>query len=372
MNRITVVEVTDAPARRLYVRFPWALYKGDPRWVPPLLREAGDVLSPTTNPLLRTGPHRFLLALAGGQPVGRLLAGIDNKFNDVKGTRDGYIAQFESIDDLDVARALFDTASGFLRGAGASRVKGPVSPTNGDEQRGVLVEGFEHTPALFQSYNPAYYPRLFEACGFQKLYDYLAFRTALQDIPEAPEALKQAASRYGLRADPIDLKNLSSEAQDIKQVLDASMPVEWPDLIPPTLDEIMATGNRLCGVGIPALVRIARTGGRPVGVSAALPDYNQVLKRMNGRLFPCGWLTFLLGRRSIDTVLMFITFVVPEFRNKGIPQYLYYRTLREALRLGYTWGEGSTILETNRPMIRQVRRMKGKHHKTYRVYFRDI
>ncbi len=330
------------------------------------------MLSPAANPLLRTGPHRFLLALAGDRPVGRLLVGVDEKFNKAKGTRDGYIAHFESIDDLDVARALFDAAADFLSAAGIARVKGPVSPTNGDEQRGVLVEGFEHTPALFQSYNPQFYPRLFEDCGYRKLYDYLAFRTALQEIPEAPAALEQAAARYGLRADPIDLRNLRPEAEDIKQVLDASMPVEWPDLIPPTLDEILATGNRLRGVGVPALVRIARTGGRPVGVSAALPDYNQVLKRMNGRLFPCGWLTFLLGRRRIDTVLMFITFVVPEFRNRGIPQYLYYHTLREALRLGYTWGEGSTILETNIPMIRQVRRMKGKHHKTYRVYFRDI
>jgi len=372
MSRVKVVEVADAPARRLYVRFPWALYKGDPRWVPPLLREAAAVLSPTANPLLQTGTHRFLLAMVNGQPVGRLLAGIDAKFNQAKGIRHGYVSQFESIDDLDVARALFDSSSAFLSEAGACLVKGPVSPTNGDEQRGVLIEGFEHAPALFQSYNPPYYASLFEACGFKKLYDYFAFRTPLQGIPEPPKALEYAVTRYGFRADPIDLGNLTSEAHDIKQVLDASMPVEWPDLIPPTLTEILATCRRLRGVGVPALTRIARAGGRPVGVSVALPDYNQVLRRMGGRLFPSGWLTFLLGRRSIDTVVMFITFVVPDFRNKGVPQYLYYCTLREALRLGYTWGEGSTILETNTPMIRQVRRMKGKHHKTYRIYFRNV
>ena len=372
MSSIRVMEVKDAPGKRSYIRFPWAVYKGDPRWVPPLLQDASAVLRRASNPLLQTGPSRFLVAMADGRPVGRLLAGMDEKFNQIKGVHDGYVSQFESIDDVGVASALFGHASRFLAAAGALRVKGPVSPTNGDEQRGVLVEGFEHVPALFQAYNPPYYPRLFEACGFQKLYDYFAFRTPLQSIPPPPGALEYAVARYGFRADPVDFLRPEAEAQDIKQVLDASMPGEWPDLIPPTIEEILATGRRLRGVGVPELTRIARVGGKPVGISVALPDYNQVLKRMNGRLFPTGWLTFLLGRRSIDTVVMFITFVVPEFHNKGVTQYLYYSTLREALRLGYTWGEGSTVLETNTTMIRQVRRLKGIHHKTYRVYCRDI
>ncbi|MDP2858909.1 MAG: hypothetical protein Q8P50_13160 [Bacillota bacterium] len=372
MSVIEVLEVADASTKRQYIRFPWAIYKDYPRWVPPLLQDAAAVMSPASNPLLQTGPWRFLVALAAGRPVGRLLAGLDTKFNQAKGANDGYVSQFESVDVVAVAGALFDHASRFLAGAGAVRVKGPVSPTNGDEQRGVLVEGFEHMPALFQAYNPPYYPRLFEACGFQKLYDYFAFRTPLDSIPPPPEALEYAVARYGFRADPVDFKRLESEAQDIKQVLDASMPGEWPDLIPPTIEEILAMGRRLRGVGVPELTRIARAGGKPVGLSVALPDYNQVLKRMNGRLFPTGWITYLLGRRSIDTVVMFITFVVPEFHNKGVTQYLYYSTLREALRLGYTWGEGSTVLETNTTMIRQVRRLKGIHHKTYRVYCKHI
>ena len=125
---------------------------------------------------------------------------------------------------------------------------------------------------------------------------------------------------------------------------------------------------KLRWLAVPELIQIARAGSRAIGFSVAIPDYNQVLKRMNGRLFPTGWLTFLLGRRGIDAVRLFIMFVIPEFHGKGVAQALNHSTMREGLRLGYRWGEASTVLDSNLTMRRQNTAAGGIHYKSYRIY----
>jgi GNAT superfamily N-acetyltransferase len=251
-------------------------------------------------------------------------------------------------------------------------VKGPVSPTNGDEYRGVLVEGFQHVPFLFQSYNPSYYPSFFERYGFAKELDYLGYWNRLSNARQRGKAVEYAMRRYGFRVDPLDMRNMDRDIRDIKQVFDESMPQDWPDLIPPTLEELQAMGTRLKGLAESELIRIARRGLRPIGVSVALPDYNQVLAHMNGRLFPLGWLKFLIFRRRIDALRIFILFIVPEFHKKGVSHALYHHTLEAATRLGYTWGDGSTVADTNLTMRRDIERVGGIHYKTYRVYSKAL
>jgi GNAT superfamily N-acetyltransferase len=330
------------------------------------------MLATSENPLLASGPYSLFLAFQDGVPVGRVCAGINTKMNEAKGTREGYFCLFECVNQYAVARALFNAALEFVAARGASLVKGPVSPTNGDEYRGVLVEGFQHVPFLFQSYNPSYYPSFFERYGFAKELDYLGYWNRLSNARQRGKAVEYAMRRYGFRIDPLDMRNMDRDIRDIKQVFDESMPQEWPDLIPPTLEELQAMGARLKGLAESELIRIARCGLRPIGVSVALPDYNQVLAHMNGRLFPLGWLKFLIFRRRIDALRIFILFIVPEFHKKGVSHALYHHTLEAATRLGYTWGDGSTVADTNLTMRRDIEKVGGIHYKTYRVYSKAL
>ncbi len=371
-ERVRVVPVAGDKQLEQFISLPWQIYREDPLWVPPLRREMKGMLTGTGNALFRSGPHALFLALQGDTPVGRICAGINLALNRSKGQNDGYFCLFETVQDCDVARTLFDRAVAYVASLGANAIRGPVSPTNGDEYRGLLVEGTTHRPMLFQSYNPGYYSAFLERYGFAKEIDYLAFRYSAEDFSDKSRIIDYAMKRYGFRTDPVDLRHLDRELQEIKQVIAESMPEEWPDLIPPGTDELREMAGQLRGMAVPELIRIARCGTRPIGFSVALPDYNQLLVKMNGRLFPTGWLTFLLRKREIDAIRMFIVFVVPDFHGKGVLHALYHSTVREAVRLGYRWGEGSTVHETNRAMIRENLSAGGLHYKTYRIYRRPI
>lgn len=365
---IETIKVGDKRALKRFLLLPYSVYDKDPLWVPPLLREMRDMADVRRNPLLRVGPHSFFLALNGHRPVGRLCAGINDKFNEVKAIKDGYVCLFESLPRYEIAESLFHAAFEYLSHLGARTVKGPVSPTNGDEYRGLLVEGFDYSPMLFQSYNPQYYQDYFERYGFVKDVDYFAFRSDLSAVRDRSSAVRYAMAKYGFRTDPIDLQNLEGEMTDIRRVIEESMPPEWVDLVPPSIEELRTTGAKLKGFALPDLVRIARHGDRPVGLSVAMPDYNQALACMNGRLFPWGWLAFLLARRKIDSIRLFIVFVVPDFQKKGVAHSLYFSTLEAARRLGYTWSDASTVADFNWTMRREAKNMGALHYKTYRVY----
>ncbi|MEW6244077.1 MAG: GNAT family N-acetyltransferase [Bacillota bacterium] len=370
---IQVIPVQSSRHLKQFITLPWVIYRDDPLWVPPLLYDLRQTLSPCGNPLFRASPkHRLFLAYKHGVPAGRICAGINDKANKLRGTNQGYICMFECTHDYSVARALFDSALDYLVELGADSVQGPISPTNGDESRGVLIQGYDTPPVLFQAYNPSYYREFFERYGFVKDFDYLAYRSTLESVRDRTKAVAYAMKRYGFRTDPLDLSRLEKELADIKQILDKSIPEDWPDLVPPEMEDLLEMGKKLRGLAVPDLVRIARKDALPIGVSAALPDYNQVLKMMNGRLFPTGWLTFYRMKNRIDGVCMFILFVIPEFQKKGVAYALYHDTLEAARRLGYAWGEGSTVADFNQTMRREAASFGGVHYKTFRVYRKSL
>lgn len=365
-----VIEASTLRERQAFIGLPFRLYRGDRNWVPPLKRDLASTLTTQGNPFLASGPHKLLLALDGGRPVGRLLAGANAVQNAAKGVRTGYLSLFEAEDER-AAFAVFAAAKAYLQDLGIDTLKGPLSPTNGDDYRGLLVHGFDSPPVLFDSYNPPGYGGYFDAYGFVKDIDLYAYRfvDAAPELERARRAVAYARQRYKYRVDSLDLRRLDRDMAEIKRVLDAAMPADWSDLSPPSMDEIRAMAKRLKPLVVPDIIGIARTeDGEPIGFSLALPDYNQVLARMGGSLFPLGWLKFLIYRRRIDAVRVFVLFVTPPYRNKGVPAAIFVHTLDHGRRLGYRWGEGSTIGELNLPSRRAAEGAGGVHYKTYRIY----
>lgn len=368
---LNVIPLTTARERRSFVNLPWQLYRDDPNWVPPLKGDMHNTLNPKHNALLRLGPWCFFLAIQDGKTVGRIGCGVDKRLNEAKDMNMGYITLFESIQDYQVAEALFDAAVGFLQRHGAKLVTGPQSPSNGDDYRGLLIEGFDGPPALLNSYNPPWYQDFFEKYGFEKHFDRLGFWYDLeQPLPEKlVRGAEIAQRRYKFTIRPVDLDNLEAEIFAIKHISDNSTPEDWPDMISPSLAEIRAEVKKLIPLAKKELILIAESEeGEPIGMSIALPDYNSVLKRMKGRLFPVGWLLFLYYKRKIELARLFALMVVPAYHRKGVSAALYKHTIEAAQHLGYRAGDASSIHEFNVRIFNDAIGSGGKIYRRFRVY----
>lgn len=372
---IEVREVSKKSDLKKFINLSWEIYKDDPNWVAPLKNDLLNTVIGKDNPLFMNGPHTFFMAYKDGRAKGRICTGINEDLNSKKDMKDGYICLFESVNDRDVAFSLFDAVSKWLKERGINCIKGPFSPTNGDDYRGLLVKGFDGPPVLMNSYNPEYYVKFFEDYGFIKHLDLLAYFYELNDDYNLERYIRPtefAMKRYNFHVDRVDLKNIEKELMDVKKILDIAMPEDWEDLTPPGMDEIKAEAKKIVALADPDLIYIARSGDRPIGFSIALPDYNQILKKMNGRLLPFGFLKFLWYKKKVTGARIFILFVIPEFRKKGVSGTIFYKSLVAAKRKGYKYGEGSTIGETNYPMIRDAEGVGGTHYRTYRLYKKYI
>lgn len=371
---INISEVNDKKGLKKFINVAWNIYKNDKNWVPPLKRSLLKTLSGIDNPLFENGSYTFFIAEKNGTPVGRLLTGVNDKLNREKEKNEGYISLFECIDDENTAFHLLDRAIQWLRNKGVESVTGPVSPTGGDDYRGFLIKGFDGPPVLLNSYNPEYYPELFEKYGFRKDMDLFAYYLDPDSLAEEryKRVIKYAMQRYGYRIDRFDKKHLEREIKDIKEILDLAMPETWEHLTPPSLEDIRLEVNQLMKFMDEDLVYIARAGEKPIGIVVALPDYNQVLARLNGRLLPFGFLKFLWYRKKINGARVFIQFVIPKYRNKGVNNSIYFKLMTEGRKKGYTYGEGSCIAEMNTESIQNVENLGGRLYRIYRIFRKEL
>lgn len=360
---------------RDFVRLPWQIYRGDRDWVPPLVSDVEQAVDFAA--LGRAaGTHEVFVARRAGRAVGRIYAAFDPVLNKQKRQNAGHLSLFESVNDVDAARALFDRALAWLKERGVRLVRGPVCPSGPaiDEHKGVLLDGFDGPPIVLTSYNPPYYPRLFEQSGFEKDADVFAYHldAARLFAKDPARAVRYAERRYGFRTDPMNTREVEAEVRAIKHVLDLAVPAEWVDMVPPSLEEVREMATRLVPLVDPDLTAIVRAGDEPVGFGLAIPDYNQVLIHLNGRITPLGALKYLWYKRRISRVRVFIMFVVPAFRQKGVAHAIYYRIFDRGTAKGYTQGEASTIGETNRQMRTDIEKMGGEKYRTYRVYGKTL
>lgn len=374
--KLDIKTVATRSEMKQFLKLPWEIYKGDKYWVPPLLNDLKNSLDPVKNPALQKIRHELFLVLMNGEPVGRIYAGIDAQLNQKKNMNMAFFSLFECIDNDEAAKLLFDAASMWAQQNGADFLSGPaaVTGTDGDENKGLLVDCFDRPPVIMTSYNPSYYVNLIENYGFAKDYDVFAYYLDKETLfkKNTSRVIEYAQKRYNFRVDTLNMKDLEREIKDIKTVMDLAMPDEWPDLTPPTLEELRGVAKKIVSLADPNLIPIARCGEEPIGFGIALPDFNQALIHMNGRLTPLSAMKFLWYKRKIKSARMFVMFVVPAFRSKGVSFALYHTVFKNSIDKGYTWGEGSTIGETNLRMRADIEGTGATHYKTYRMYKKII
>lgn len=372
MTSLSLVPLVVRPVRTRgdlgrFLRLPFGIHAGNPNWVAPLLVERRAFLDRRKNPFFRHSEAELFLAERGGEPVGRIAA-IENRRH-LETYRDGtgFFGFFECADDPEVAERLVAAAAGWVRERGLARLRGPMSFTINDEC-GLLIDAFDRPPVLLMSYNPPYYAHLLERAGFVKSQDLYAYRMDVPErVPERLAAAVRAVAERGIVVRKLDFARFDEEVERVHRIHSRAWAENW-GAVPLTVDEMRALAAELKPLADRDLVFLAEEGGEPVGVSVTVPDLHQALKLANGRLLPFGLLKILWAKRRIDAVRVLIMGVLPSHRNRGVDAAMYARTIEEARRKGYRWGEMSWVLESNPTMRRIIERLGGERYKTYRIY----
>ncbi len=354
-----------------FIQLPFDVYRNDKNWVAPMRGELTRLLTDRSNELFSQGVQRFFLAYEDEKPVARVLAGIDTRRNAQIGETQGYFSLFETYENMDYARAVLDAATAFLKEHGVMRLLGPVAPSYDMLNRGLLVEGFDGPPVLYNPYNPPYYADYLTEYGFTKERDYMAYliRTDEAAIDRIAPIAERAQKRFGFTVRPIDLnrENLTRLARDIASVVSDAMPEE-PGAYLPTPEDVAALLHKVRPFFRSEIAWMAYAGNRPIGLLIGLLDYNKVLKHLNGRNTPWGRVLGHMALNRIDTARCPMQYVVPEFQNKAVNAVLVYNAVLGAKQLGIQYIEGSTVDETHSVSINNSLITGGEQYRVYRNY----
>ena len=357
-----------------FTQLPWQLYSDDPAWVPPLLFDLKKLLSPKKHPFHKHADVQYFLARLNGQVVGRIAAIVNHRHIQFHNESVGFFGFFESIDDQDVAQALLAAAEQWVGQRGVRSVRGPMSFST-NEECGLLVNGFNTAPMVMMSHHRPYYARLIRTAGYAKAKDLLAYLIDLREDATIPERLVHGVQRLqrkqAITIRSIDVRRFEEEVRLLHGIYHRAWEHNW-GFVPMTEAEVDLLAHTLRLVADPKLCLIAELDNRPVGFALALPDYNQVLRRMNGRLFPLGALKLLWYKRRIDALRVLLLGTNPDVRVRGLDAMLYLKLWQEVLAYGYRLVECSWILEDNWSMQRGLERMGARIYKTYRVFEKTL
>jgi GNAT superfamily N-acetyltransferase len=359
---------------REFIELPYRLHSTSQYWIPPLRIERRLFLNRHFNAFFKHGDAQLFLAWRDGRVVGRISAQIDRAWNEHNGDRAGMFGFLEFEDDAELLPALLAAAEGWLRERGRDQMLGPMDFTVNDES-GVLVEGFDREPMIRQPWHPPYYQRRCEEAGLEKQVDLWMWELDISDrdkmLPIMFDLAAKVEPDHGVTIRKMTRRSLRKDMDRFAEVYNAAWSRNW-GFVPYSKADLDAYAQEMQLVFDAPWFMVAEKDGETVAVAITVPDVNQVLKRMNGRLLPFGWLTFLRKKRYIDRCRVGFLGVKPEYQHTGVAAALYVEHFDLAQIGPVTWGEMGWILETNRSMNRGMEAMNGRKIKTYRVYRRSL
>jgi GNAT superfamily N-acetyltransferase len=316
------------------------------------------------------------LAYDGGKIVGRIAAILNNTHNEYNSRNDGFFGFFDSIDSNEVATALFNTVTKWLKDKGVTqKIIGPVNFST-NEPCGLLVEGFDRSPVLMQTYNKPYYMGLLDDQGFEKQVDLIAWNWEGQNYDDKSvrmlDALQERLKRNNIVIRKVNLKDFKNETVKLREVYNKA----WDQntgFVPLNDEEFDWLAKDLKLILDPDFALLAEQDGKIVAFGLALPDYNQLVKTIKrGRLLPTGIFKLLFGKKNISRIRIYALGVIDGYRKMGIEACLYGTIIREYKRKGYKCAEAGWTLENNTLINNAITAIKGDPYKKYRLYEKDI
>jgi hypothetical protein len=358
-----------------FIKFPYRLYKNDPNWVPPLISERRDFFNPTKNPFFQHARVRYFMAYDSGRPVGRVAGILNFAHNEFHDEKIYFFGFFEAENSPEVAAVLMKKIEEAGREEKQAVLRGPANFSSNDEW-GSLLEGFDSPPVVGMTYNPPYYNELFLQTGFYKAKDLLAYLTDEENRP--PERMIRVAQKVkekeGVVLRKVRMADFANEVKIVREIYNQAWEKNW-GFVPMTDAEFNHAAERFKPMVDPDMVFIAEVEGKPVGFCLSLPDINQVLIRLKGRLFPFGIFKFFWHtkiKRKINTVRTITMGVIPEFRKRGIDNVMTTETYFTGVPKGYVICEMSWVLEDNYMMNRIAEIWGARLYKKYRIWEKNL
>ncbi len=358
-----------------FVKVPWAVYRNDPAWVPPLIVERLMAFSPS-EPVFQHLDWQAWIAFRDGKPVGRITAQIDALHLEHNDPDQGFFGMIEGADDIEIFDRLTAAAEGWLRARGMRTVLGPLNLTLNQEP-GLLCEGYDTRPAFMMGHARPYYHGHLETLGFRPCQELLAYR--MQPGYDEPKSIRRLRNRLAGRLvmRPFNRADKSGELEALRCLFNDGWSENW-GFVPFTEAEFRALGNMLLHVVPRDFIGVAELDGEPAGFIVVLPDINEAIRDLDGRLFPTGWAKLLwrLKVRFPTTVRVPLMGVRKDLHDTafgpGIAITLIQHLDGPTQRRGVAHGELSWILADNAGMRSILERLGGTVTKRYRLYEKSL
>lgn len=359
-----------------FIRVPNRVFKADPAWISPLLLERRMHLSEKINPYFQHAEWQAWIAWRGDQPVGRISAQIDALHLTQHDDATGFFGMLDAEDNNETFSELIKTAEQWLQDKGIKRVRGPFNLSI-NEEMGLLVDGFDTPPVFMMSHALPYYSKHIEQCGYQKAVDTFAYMIA-PDF-EAPQIMLRlvAASAHRVHVRPINLKRFNEEISLLRDIFNDAWAENW-GFVPFTEAEFHELGKNLRFLVDAELIQIAEVDGEAAAFVVAMPNINEAIQGLQGKLLPFGWLKMLwrLKVHYPNTARVPLLGVKRKFQHTRLGPSLAFQVI-DAVRvrlvsLGTKQIELSWILEDNAGMRNIIESIGGRAYKRYRVYERKL
>lgn len=366
-----VVPVQTAKDLDRFIGYVYERYKDHPYWVPPLRDDEKVRLTPGKNPFFQHAEAAYFLALENGRVVGRIAASVDKNHDTFHGERQVAFGFFEA-ESADVTRALLNAVMSWGRTKGAQVLRGPLSFNTNDEC-GLLIEGFDHSPMILNPYNLPEYGGWIESAGLRKAKDLYEWSVP---VPNEPQPVFQriaamARNRNQVQVRPMNMKRFDEELGRVKTVYNSAWEKNW-GFVPMTDAEIDHMAKQLKPAVIADLVAFAEVDGKPVGFGLIIPDVNIALAKVNGNLFPFGIVKLLWTLPRIRKGRLLALGVLPEYQKRGVGGLLVEALMRALRARGFTMCEVGWTLENNDSVHQLIQGSEGTRSAVYRIYEKSL
>ena len=375
---VTVRPVANSTDRKAFVDFAWDAYKDDPAWIPPLKDEVHGLLNPKKNPWFEHAKAQLWLAERRGKVVGRISAQVDELVLEHMGAGTGQWGFFDAL-DAEAAAALMATAEDWLRTQGMIRALGPFSLSVWDEP-GLEIEGFSEPPTAMMGHHKPAYAGWVEAAGYAKAKDLVTYEVDIVNWsnPLISRLIEAGERNAKIRIRKVDKSRFDEEAQVILGLLNDAWSDNW-GYVPLTPNEIAYAGKKLKPIIYEDLVRIAEYEGKPVAFMLTIPDMNEMIRDLDGRLFPFNFIKLLWRLRKPRTrrarvPLMGVAKPLQGSRLASQLAFMLIEFTRRSIVKDYGVGVGEFgwILEDNKGMLSIAELPGAKVNHRYRIYERAL
>ena len=370
---VAIRQVSSKREKRIFLTFPWRVYKDDPLWIPPLLPERAKAIDPAQGRFFKDGEAEFFIAWKEGKLVGTVCLAEDYNRTRTFGVKECMLNFIEFVDDYAVFEALCDFASAWARERKMTALYGPYS-LDREDNRALLVEGRERPAPILCGHHPAYYQDFFECYGFEKFgEDGLAYAIDLDESSSQIQRVYRLAEQVRKRHPEFSVRgaNLDDKDAEIDRIVDLQNRglAHFADHVPYTRNAIEAMILPLLEIVDTDLVLFAEVNGEPAGFFPGVPNFNELLIKLNGLRYPWDYLRYLRYRNLQPECLSIKSVVVPpEYWDTGVAVLLFEQMVKRAVARGYTWADLSLTGDENMDTWPLAHHMGAKIYKRYRIY----